>query len=50
MLTGKDGRITILMCDGKYLQVNHETVLRNTFKDFKNFNFDFNDFEDDENE
>ena len=50
VLTGKDGRITILMCDGKYLQVNHETVLRNTFKNFNNFNFDFNDFEDDENE
>ena len=51
VLTGKDGRITILLNDLKtYVQVNHESVLTTQFPDFRQFDFNYDDYEDAENE
>ena len=46
VLTGKDGRVTIIKNDGNYLQINHESVLTSNFKNFTDFDFEFDDHDD----
>ena len=45
VITGKDGRITIILNDGKkWIQVSHESDLITNFPDFLEFNFNYDEF------
>ena len=44
VITGKDGRITLILNDkSSWLQVNHESVLVTNFPAFKDFDFNYDD-------
>ena len=45
VITGKDGRITIILNDGKkWLQVSHESDLITNFPEFLEFDFNYDEF------
>ena len=47
IITGKDGRITIILNDGNsYVQVNHESVLKTHFPEFEGFDFNYDNVRD----